>query len=777
MATRNRPGGRRSHYVFQFVGTAALLVSGTLALVLYVLPERYVLSSGFREGNLNLPNPRTPFEPAEPLRIAAIPPLPVDPGPPDVTAVVDSVAPGPSELFWARVLPLLDGMRHEEAIPLFTEYLTDHPGDVGVRREYALTLAAAGYGDRAVPIFEDLIARDDSADLRLLLARTLRDAGSVDEASEHYAYLLDRAPGDESLALEWAQALSWIERYDRAESVLQRGLGANPRSRRLRAELARVYVYADRLEDARRMLDSMSEKEIVAGDLEDVRASVLFWLTPPPDSSAVVPLSLLEQAVAAREADDFERADSLFRAALDEDPENAAVWQAYADFLQYELENFDGALDALAEVERSRGSDDRGLEYRMAQLEIWTDRTDAAQARLERLLALPDQGPAADSVALDTLSAAPVTTADVLTLLGDLDRWDAERLPAVERYETALREDPEETRAAEGLALLRADVDREIIETEQPGLGGLASSFLDTDEYRRYDAGGAWTGVHHDWMWGTRTGGRWVEGYEPTGGPGTRDGLFAELEGARWWRWGTVRTGAHLDVQNVRSNSVDVGAGGSLRLVGRSGRRTELRLDHEPAYPVTRTLQSIAADVWQDRLTIGHDQPLSERWSAAVSGEVASLDHEAVPGTDRNLRLQLAASLAKIVSSSVTLGLSARALRYVDAAPDVTAIPLYWDPDASVSVGPFARLRRPIGGWWEVTARVNPGLSYIDERRRSGAEVVPDLSASLGLLRDGTKYRTSLGLFYGQGRFSGYRSFGVDLSFTARGWLGPGGER
>ena len=47
-----------------------LLVSGTLVMVLFVLPQRYVLSSGFREGSLVLPSPSTPFEPTFPNRIS-----------------------------------------------------------------------------------------------------------------------------------------------------------------------------------------------------------------------------------------------------------------------------------------------------------------------------------------------------------------------------------------------------------------------------------------------------------------------------------------------------------------------------------------------------------------------------------------------------------------------------------------------------------------------------------------------------------------------------------
>lgn len=785
MKTRSSRADQGNAYVFKFVAVASLLIAGTLALVLYVLPERYVLSSGFREGNLNLPNPAIPFEPASPLRVAAIP---------GISRTVRTVdvprgpVRGPSEVFWERVLPLLEAGRYEEALPLFTDYLARHSGDVGVRREYAITLAAAGRPDRAIPILQGLLVHEDDDALHLLLARLLRDRGRVDEAAEHYRVVLERNPENAALSLEWARALSWITDFEAAEEVLLEALERDPESTPLRAELARVYYYAGRMEESRRILDALTAEERRLHDLVEVHANVVEWLTPPADTVQPVPEpepTLLERAVRAREDDDFERADSLFRAALAAEPESAEAWQAYADFLQYELEDFEGALTALKEVERLRDEPSPTLQYRMARLELWTDRTDAARARLERLLGMmpaeaADAGPAAepaDTAAADVEAhggeVTPPTRADVLALLGDLHRWDGRRLAAAERYEAALEADPDHEAATEGLEVLRAELERFLFESEQPGLGALARSLADTDDFRRYDAAGSWTGVRSAWVWTTRSGGRWLEGLEPAGGLGSRQGLFAELEGGRWWRWGTLRTAAHLGVQNVRSNSVDVSAGASLRVVGSSGRRTELRLDHEPAYEATRTLQSVAADVRQDRVTLSHSRPLSERWSAAVTAEAASLDHRGVAGSERNLRLQLAASLGRSLSRSVTLGLSGRALRYVDPAPDLTAVPLYWDPALSVSMGPYLRLLHALDSSWSLAAEANPGLAYIDERDRP-TELVPDLSGRLGLVHETGRYRTRVDVFYGQGRFSGYRSYGVDISFSARSLPGSG---
>ncbi|NIQ59521.1 MAG: hypothetical protein GWM92_12485, partial [Gemmatimonadetes bacterium] len=78
---------------------------------------------------------------------------------------------------------------------------------------------------------------------------------------------------------------------------------------------------------------------------------------------------------------------------------------------------------------------------------------------------------------------------------------------------------------------------------------------------------------------------------------------------------------------------------------------TDIRYDHEPAWGVTNTLQSVAVDVRQDRLTLAHDRPLGPRWSAGASGEVASVEHRGAADAGRNLRLAASASVGRAVSS------------------------------------------------------------------------------------------------------------------------------
>jgi thioredoxin-like negative regulator of GroEL len=372
-------------YFLRFAGTAMLLVSGTLVMVLFVLPQRYVLSSGFREGSLVFPAPSTPFEPVTAGRIAALPLPPPPPAPPE------TIVRGPAEVFWATVLPLIEAGRYAEALAQFEQYLASYPRDAGVRLEYARTLVAAGNADRGIEVLEELLAVRDNEEVRLLLARTLRDSGRAEEAAAHYSVLVAADPANETLWLEWAQALAWLERYEAAETVLLNGLDQHPGSIALAVELAEVYYAMGRLEEAAELLAGLTDEELRAFDALVLRADVLRALTPAVDTTP--PATPLERAIAARMDGDLDRAEVLFKEVLADNPSDADAWAAYADFLQYERGDLAGALAALKELERLTDGNDPALQYRMAQLEIWTNRPEDARARLQQLLGTLESGP------------------------------------------------------------------------------------------------------------------------------------------------------------------------------------------------------------------------------------------------------------------------------------------------------------------------------------------------------------------------------------------------
>jgi hypothetical protein len=131
-------------------------------------------------------------------------------------------------------------------------------------------------------------------------------------------------------------------------------------------------------------------------------------------------------------------------------------------------------------------------------------------------------------------------------------------------------------------------------------------------------------------------------------------------------------------------------------------------------------------------------------------------------------------SLGRSLSDQLVLGTNFRALAYTDASPVQGETRLFWDPEALLATGLYARWEGEVKEHWRIRALVNPSLAFIDERSSSRFESVPHLSAEAGISREGEKFRTSLDAFFYQGRFDGYRAYGVRLSVSAKEWFGGG---
>lgn len=746
-----RPSG--VGYFLRFMGTALLLVAATLVLVLVVLPQRYVLSAGFRESSLTFPTPGTPFAPPRTVRVPA---RRLAVSSPSGTAA----GRGPAEDFWDRVLPPLKSGRFDDALPLFVAYLGQYPSDHDARREYGIALVRAGRAGDAAHVQKNLLADTRDPGDRLRLARTLRDLGRADEASEHYYALSRAAPADIDLILEWSRAFSATSRYVTAENILRDALRRHGSSASLRVELARIRYYTDGLAEADEILSSVPESDLDALGARALRDDVAAARVVPGDSERnTAPLSLLEQAVAEREKDDFESAAGLFREALETDPTAAPVWRAYADLLQYELADLAGAHEALVTVQAlTDGSPD--LQMRLAQLEIWLGRPAEAEARLLAMLVDPetDEGKAACCGNLP----------DARVMLGNLYRWDGRRRPAAEQYRLALAEVPDHERAREGMSQLRLDLFLGTVESQRPRVGVTASSLSDTDGFHRWEASSEWAGISDTWTWAVRAGVRSVHGSDLQGAAATERGRFADSEVGRWWRWGTLRTALRLGVEDLRADGAQVLLAASVRLLDPSGRRTDVSLGLEPAHMRTNTLQSIRGGLIERRVAVSHAHPLADRWILSTSVEGASLEAAPAMGTDAGVRWQGSLSVGRVVTPSVTVGLSTGATGFTRPAPRPSGSRLYWDPRSALSFGPYARVTHAIDDRWSVSGAFQTGLARLHERSPFDASLVPHLSAEGGVAREGGRYRAAMDAFFLQGRFDGYRAYGLTLSFGAR---------
>lgn len=761
MAPRPDPGSRPGRYYVGFTLTATVLTGLTLFLVLFVLPRRYVLSAGLREAGLSFPSQAAPFTPATGTPRAAAP----APPPP--------VVRGPAEILWAQVGPLIAAERYDEAIPLFASYLAASPEDRGVRREYALTLNRAGRPDLAVAQFERLLPDGEYPGLRLLAARTLRDAGQMRRASSYYASLLEERPRDVAVGLEWGRSLAWSGDHVGAAGVLERVLEANPESVEVKIALAEVYYWAGLLEESAALLATLDAETLEAVGALALRDDVIAALTPPPEEVVPVPPPTLRQrAEMAMAEEDWESAASFYRLALEEAPGDAALWVEYADLLQYRLEDLEGAREALLQAE-ALVPDDASIDFRLAQLAIWTDRSEEAKTRLDRLLAIEDPQ-LATATPLDSTRFAQATAAEMRAMLGDINRWEGDRFASNDNYRMALAADSTNPRAREGFAELEVEIQRDIKAAEDPGVGGTLSTLSDSDEFSHLELGAQAKDVRDEWAWSARTGSRWIAGIGSGGLDQSERGFFLDLEGGRWWRLGTVRTGLSFGSENTRPQGTDLSFGASLVATDISGFRADLAFVHGPAYPLTVTLQSMLARTMQDRLTATLVRAMTERWSLVMVADGAWLDAKETGGqeTEGSLRLEGALSLERRLVSGLSLGATGRVMGYSNPSPVVDGIRLFWDPSALYSAGVYAGWSREVRAEWSLRARFQPSLAWIDERQQVGFELVPHLSAEAGFTHTGSRFRTGLDVFYYQGRFDGYRAYGLRMTFSAIDWLG-----
>jgi tetratricopeptide (TPR) repeat protein len=763
--TDGKPGG--SHYPLKFGIAAIFLVTATLVLVLVVLPRRYVLSSGFRESGMNFPVSTTPVATGTLVQRTA-------PPPPEPLPITDAAVPrGPAEVFWDRVLPLIEAERYDEALALFREYLARYPRDRGVRREYALTLFRAGQGDEAVGQLAELIWERDEPDLRLLRARMLRDLGRVDAASEEYETLWNQGAVDDGLPLEWARALAWAQRYGDAARVLEWALERNPGNPALLVELARVQYASGDLDAARAILSTLDEATLRRLGAVQLRADVEAALAVPVEERPEPP-TLLERAAEARAVGELEESARLYRAFLEAEPDHRDAWRAYADLLQYELRDFSGALAALREVERL-GAVDPATRLRMAQLESWTGEQGAAETRYQELLSqVQAQGPIALSPLADG-TPRRLEEAQLQVLLGDMARWRGDRDGAARRYQAALAVNPGNRQAEEGLVALREDVDVAIYEAESPRLGSRGSTLRDTDDFLMADLGAEWLGTEGDWVWNVFAGNRWLEGYDPSGASAAPSGMFAHAEGGRWWRWGTVRTAVQIGVESVRSGKMDLSGGASALFTDLGTYTFEAAYQHGPAYGRTATLESVFADVTLDEVRVTITNQLTPYWDLWAEARLAHLDAGGVAGASGSLRYEGVLAVGRALRPGFTLGLSAQALGFQDPAPATGPRRLWWDPRLVVTTGPFARIALELNRVWTVTGRVSTGVALMDERPEDGFDRVPHLSGETGLRMRRDRFTAALEVFYLQTRFQGYHSWGARLSLGLLDVLRRGG--
>lgn len=713
MSPTPRRGRRRIPYWVSFAVLTLLLGGGTAAFVLGVLPRRFVLQTGLKESGVGFPSRTPEFGPER--RAPLVRPAPPRPAP-------ETPPPGPAEAFWARVMPLLRADRWAEALPVFRDYLADHPDDPGALREYAITLRKAGRDARAETALRRLVKLTGSFEDRRALARVLRDEGRTDRAVALYRKLAAERPGDASLRLEMARALLWAGRPEKAGEALAL------------------------------LPDSVLEGAAARGLADTVRAR----LAAPAETAAAVaeapkpPPGLLERARAAAAHDSLRLASSLYARAARAHPDSAAAWLEWADLLELRLQDYGGAASALARGLELSGKDG-AQRVRLARLEAWSGHEGRAREILEGLVARePDR-------------------ADAWAWLGDLRRFAGDRPGAASAYRRALALEPGQERATSGLAALDARNEEILAAREPRGSGPDGSLFLDSDRFRQVDASLFGRARSGSLVVDGRAGWRLLHGRTLGSTPAERtlQGGFADAEAARWWRQATVRTSLSLGAERLEGGDVRPHWGAGLRLPEAGGFALAADYEHAPAYPLTRTLESVLEPVTADHLSLSAFRSLGSSWSVRTAADLAFLS--AAPAD--NVRVAGSLALRRRLAAWLTGGYVTRWVGFDDPAPAAGAATnrrLYWDPRSFWSHQLLVEAATPAGGdGWGAHLGLRGGFALVDERGVAST-TVPQLEVDGGLDRSAPWGSLSAGLFYGRAREGGYESFGAQLGVRVK---------
>ena len=727
---------RRIPYWVSYGLTAGALLAVTGALVLIVLPARFVLVADLRESGVSFPTTSDALAFPMATRDSLIQPPPVPPAPVEPQ-------PGPAELLWADVDPLLADGRYETAIERMDLYLLDHPGDFSVRRERARTLVLAGRPEAARAAFEGLVRQIGAPADRLSLARLLRDLGEADEAEALYRDLIADRPTNLELRHEVARFYMWAERYAEAEILLRDLVARAPADDSYRLDLARVLYWADRPAEARIVLAGIPDDSPLAAEARTLDETLAALLRPPPEPDPE-PETVVQLARRAAADDDLESAARLYARAVLESPGDRALALEHIDFLQYRLEDFDATILAIIAFEDRFGADP-DLSYRLAELYVWAGREDEARPVLERLVrSHPDR-------------------ADAWGLLGDVLRYADERSAARRAYERALaiaNDEPHATAGIPELDRLRAQT---IAAREPIGLGPAISLFGDSDDFLRFDLGGsaAWTtsAVTIDVTAAYRR----LEGHDLAGFDASDDGFFAGAQGSFWWSEASLRAAVRAGIDHLETTGTEPTFGVSLERFGRDGGSLSLHYDHAPAYLLAATLESALAEVAANHVRVLGSKPLGDQWALAASADLALFDG----GGLTNSRIGGAVALSRRLGRLFRAEFGSRVLGFADPAP-ILGRRLYWDPNLfwSSTVG-LSLARVPERGLG-YRARLTGGAAWSDERDVAAPRWVPQFGVDAGVswLSESTMF--DLGAFYRRGREDEYNSFGLDLTLRVR---------
>jgi Flp pilus assembly protein TadD len=144
--------------------------------------------------------------------------------------------------------------RPSDALDPLRKALALDPGFAPARMNAVQCLRALGRHDAAVDECHVLLAQDPAGPAAALLARTLGDAGRVEEATAAYESALDLSPEDAGLWCDYGELLRGAKREANAERALRRALALDASHPGTLNNLGLLLYEADRLVEAEALL-------------------------------------------------------------------------------------------------------------------------------------------------------------------------------------------------------------------------------------------------------------------------------------------------------------------------------------------------------------------------------------------------------------------------------------------------------------------------------------------------------------------------------------------
>ncbi len=199
------------------------------------------------------------------------------------------------------------GGQPAEAVKIFSRLLEQSKGDseeLKANRGVFQQHLAASYQDmgeyqKAVAIYEEMVKSDPTPRTYFMLINAYRVDRQFDKALSLGKQQLDKNPRDENLALVYARSLADAGKTKDGAEILSKFMQSNPDNLDLYVNLSQIYLLARRYSDAEKVMLRAQEQKL---DRERVK---------------------LQLATVYDKQKDYDRAESLLKEILKEDPKDA----------------------------------------------------------------------------------------------------------------------------------------------------------------------------------------------------------------------------------------------------------------------------------------------------------------------------------------------------------------------------------------------------------------------------------------------------------------------